>query len=299
MIQRLACCAISLFVALASPIAVSAQTCTVPNTLTNGQVADATEVMENFEAVAACVDQARTDGITHEGSPNSGELAVFDSSTGLTGGNLSGDVTTSGTTETTLTDTGVVPGIYSNATLEVDAKGRVLAAQNGAAGSGGSGLVLISQVTSDGSASSVTFDTIPQIYQDLVLIVSGQSDDPIQDLVAYANGDTNNGNYRNFTWNRWGTGSKSAPRIGTFPGLGRAGALSAAHFNVEFFAYTSTVWAKHAKSETQFEDATNFFRNELDWKWNDAAPITQLTLQIGSGNLSNGTVFSLYGRGSN
>lgn len=30
--------------------------CTVPNTLTNGQPADATEVMANFDAVAGCVD---------------------------------------------------------------------------------------------------------------------------------------------------------------------------------------------------------------------------------------------------
>ncbi|MEO0419088.1 MAG: hypothetical protein AAF249_09500 [Pseudomonadota bacterium] len=105
--------------------------CTVPNTLTNGQVADATEVMDNFNAVAACVDQANADAVTHEGTPNTGEIAVFDSATGITGGDLTGDVTTSGSTQTELATTGVAPGTYSQVT--VDAKGRVLA---GAVGSG-------------------------------------------------------------------------------------------------------------------------------------------------------------------
>lgn len=31
--------------------------CTVPNVITNGQVADATKVMEDFNAVAACADE--------------------------------------------------------------------------------------------------------------------------------------------------------------------------------------------------------------------------------------------------
>lgn len=34
--------------------------CTIPNTLANGQVADATKVMGNFSAVAACADAAAT-----------------------------------------------------------------------------------------------------------------------------------------------------------------------------------------------------------------------------------------------
>ncbi len=125
----------------------SAQQCTVPNTITNGQVADATEVMDNFNAVAACVDDTRDNAVTHEGTPNSGEIAVFDSTTGITGGNLTGDVTTSGSTATALTTTGVTPGTYTNATITVDDKGRVTFADSGSLGGGGGGGTLASKYT--------------------------------------------------------------------------------------------------------------------------------------------------------
>lgn len=120
--------------------AANAQQCTVPNTIANGQVADATEVMDNFNAVAACVDDTRNNAVTHEGAPNAGEIAVFDSATGITGGDLTGDVTTSGSTATTLTATGVTPGTYTNATFTVDEKGRVTFAESApVSGGGGSG----------------------------------------------------------------------------------------------------------------------------------------------------------------
>ncbi len=115
-----------------------AQQCTVPNTLTNGQVADASEVMYNFNAVAACVEAARDDAVTHEGTPNAGEIAVFNGPTGITGGDLTGDVSTSGSTITTLTDTSVTPGSYANPSIVVDSKGRITSAANGSGGGGSS-----------------------------------------------------------------------------------------------------------------------------------------------------------------
>ena len=87
---------------LATAASAQVPQCTVPNTLVNGQVADASDVMENFNAVANCVDNA----VTHEGTPATGEIAVFTSPTGVSGGDLTGDVTTSGSTATTLATTG-------------------------------------------------------------------------------------------------------------------------------------------------------------------------------------------------
>ena len=109
--------------------------CTVPNAIANGQVADASKVMENFNTIADCVDA----GVKPSGTPQNGEIAVFSGSQTVTGGNLSGDVTTSGGTATTLSASGVTPGLYVNPNITVDEKGRVVAAANGTGGGGGGG----------------------------------------------------------------------------------------------------------------------------------------------------------------
>jgi hypothetical protein len=126
-------CRSLVFVFLATAGAPVAMACTVPNTIINGQVADATEVMDNFNAVAACADAS----VQPTGTPATGQVAVFSGPNSVTGGDLSGDVTTSGGTATQLATTGVTAGSYCSANITVDAKGRVLTAANGSGGSGG------------------------------------------------------------------------------------------------------------------------------------------------------------------
>jgi hypothetical protein len=145
--------------------------CTVPNTLVNGQIADATDVMENFNAVANCVDSARGDTVTHEGTPTTGAIAVFASPTGITSGNLTGDVTTSGATATQLAATGVAPGTYYNATITVDAKGRVTSAASGPLSGGGTGAftTLLYQPTYTLAAGSFTIVNLSTANEVMVI----------------------------------------------------------------------------------------------------------------------------------
>lgn len=153
---------IALSIGFCPDIAIAA-TCTVPEIITNGQIADATKVMDNFEAVAACTE----DAITSTGSPSTASIAVFSSPQTVASGDLTGDVTTSGGTVTELAATGVTPGNYSSANITVDAKGRIVAAANGS-GSGSGGWSLVSHVTISTPVPSVEFTGLG-VYNELMI----------------------------------------------------------------------------------------------------------------------------------
>ncbi len=71
-----------------------------------------------------------TGAITVTGSPASGNLTKFSGTASITNGDLSGDITTTGTLATTLATVNASPGTYINATVTVNAKGLVTAASS-------------------------------------------------------------------------------------------------------------------------------------------------------------------------
>ena len=197
---------------------------------------------------------------------------------------------------------GGVPGAGSSATLPTaTAAGQVLTST--AAGTTYTAqvpaMVLIQKQTLATGASSVTFSSIPQTYTHLKLLTStvtsvGSGVVPI-DLTF--NGDSGVHYFYNIITNSFGTsvtGNSNSATETTFAIMGDAGDNnpSAASNEITVMNYTGTSFGKTMIGECSSTTQGVYHTAGI---WAQTAAVSSITLSLGTGTFSTGSVFSLYG----
>lgn len=281
--------------------------CTVPNTLTNGQTADATQVMGNLNALGGCA-------VNTTGSPTTGAIAGFSGPTAVTNATSSANTVLANPTNATAP---VQALAMPNCT---DTNGQHLNYTTGtgfscgASGGGGSGsnagaLSLIQSQTISSATPFVTFNSIPSGYTDLVLVTTARGDVAATSvsLRVQLNGDTG-ANYdvsllagvNNIAASQQLPGLSNAKVIDMPGASAPAGAVSAT--TTEIIGYANTSIQKHFYSTggSRFGTTSGALETVVyAGDWRSTAAVTSLKLFPDTGNFVAGTTLTLYGRGGN
>lgn len=146
----------------------------------------------------------------------------------------------------------------------------------------------LATVTLAGTATSVTFSSIPATYRDLVLVVNGSASG-LTDITWRANGDTGNnyayvqmGNSGSSTFSN-ASSSENQAKIGNF-GTGQSTGL------LQIMDYSAT--DKHKTALGRGND-TGSNLSVISTRWANTDAITSVI--IGGATYNSGTTFSLYG----
>jgi hypothetical protein len=229
----------------------------------------------------------------------------------LTDGGANGNATLN------LVDTAVTPGTYGDSSnipvITVDQKGRITAASEVEApsGGGGGGWTLIERIVTSGSQTSVDFQDIPDDYQDLVIIGWGRSQDAAgaQNQYVRMNNDSTSGNYNAQAHQGTGSSTTSSIVAGAATGAwisawnGTTGSSTnrSSVFQAIIPQYANTAlsrsgisWSavRHGAGSSQAIIHAHFY-------WDSTSAISRLTFSIGTtagaSAYMNGCVFSLFG----
>lgn len=170
-----------------------------------------------------------------------------------------------------------------------------------------SGPALISETTLSGSAASVTFSGIPQIFRHLMLMSQARTDAVAEtDVVLLrANGDTGPSYDAQVLSVNNATLTGAVGRAGTFFGIGRAEGASSRASNfaptqVWIYAYSLSDREKWLYGlSANFGDASADADLREEWRsgrWRNTTPISSITLLPNTGpNFVSGSRFQLYG----
>lgn len=188
--------------------------------------------------------------------------------------------------------------------FDVDAAGRDFDL-DGSGGVTGAGEVVIGSTTTTGSAASVSFSGIPNIYRHLFLRVYGRSSAAGADadtLLVQFNGDTGS----NYTWTRDGaadagstfaSGSTSATAV-------TAGYIAAATSTASYPGfvemqiphYTSAAWKKVGWCKNTGKGGGGVYQANHGFSWNNTAAITDILVKpSGANTFVDGSIVELVG----
>lgn len=178
-----------------------------------------------------------------------------------------------------------------------------------ASGGGGSGaLTFISQQTLGAAAASVTFSSIPQTYEDLIVVISGRGDTAATEAIVYANinGDSGANYYTQRLYSHTGTSpfnsvADTKLMLCNIPAA-TAPANRAGQVEIFFDNYAKTTFNKTAVStghQAIANTAGNIVGMLCSGQWANTNAITQLAFTLSAGNFVAGTTITLYARVKN
>ena len=171
--------------------------------------------------------------------------------------------------------------------------------------------VVIDQIVASGSPAVITFADIPQGFADLYMTsLNRQTGATAPQLVQIKfNGDSTSGNYVSHRVYSDGVSSAAAGSDPASTAAGAAcfyssGSASATHpsaaVRLEIPGYSNTTLEKEfiCNGGVTFNTSNGVSSGQIAGGWFSAQGISQIDLTIASGSFLNGSVFTLYGRGT-